>query len=77
MTPSPQPDAGHKPALIVTNLIKLAGIALGIHEGFRTVPDPRLIALAAFMLAGAQVSRAAIMELVSRFFGLSAKDEGE
>jgi hypothetical protein len=29
------------------------------------------------MLAGAQVSRATIMELVSRFFGLSAKDDHE
>jgi hypothetical protein len=77
MAPSPTTPPGQRSALIVANLIRLGGLTLGINAGLRAAPDPRVIALAAFMLAGAQVSRATIMELVSRFFGLSSKDDHE
>lgn len=74
MQRSKEGQLGQRSALIVTHLIKLGGIALGIHEGFRGTPDARIIALAAFMLAGARVSRELVLELVSRFFGVSSKD---
>ena len=68
-------EAGRRSTLIVTNLTKLAGIALGMHEGFQATPDARVIALAAFMLAGAQVSETALLALIERFFGLPSREE--
>lgn len=62
-------EASRRSTLVVTNLTKVAGIALGVHAGFSPTPDSRVIALAAFMLAGAQVSETLLLSLIDRFFG--------
>jgi hypothetical protein len=55
--------------LVVTNLTKVAGLVLGTRQGFEAHPDARVIALAAFMLAGAQVSENVMIALIERFLG--------
>lgn len=61
--------------LVITNLTKLAGVAMGMNEGFGSNPDSRVIALAALFAAGAQVSETVLLTLIERFFGLSGKKE--
>lgn len=60
--------------LVVTNLTKVAGVAVGIHQGFADTPDPRVIALAAFMVAGGQVGENVVIAVIDRFFGMGAKE---
>lgn len=59
-------------ALVVTNLTKLAGLALGVFTGF-TSQDVPTMALAGFMMAGAQVSESVMLTAIDRFFGGSSK----
>jgi hypothetical protein len=56
--------------LIVTNAVKVGGLLVVLNEAFNK-PQPRTvdIAVAAFMMAGAQISEEAILNLVSRMFG--------
>lgn len=68
--PSPSTQARGL-SLGVTNLTKLAGLALGVHEGFGDTPDVRVMAFAAFAMAGAQVSEGVLLALVDRFLGAS------
>jgi hypothetical protein len=58
-------------ALCVTNLIKLGGLFLAIHEVLTQV-QPRLaeIGVALFMMTGAQVSEEAVLKLAGRMFGM-------
>lgn len=64
--------------LIVTNLIKLAGLVLAVDEVL-VQPQPRALVLgvAAFMMAGAQFSEEAVLLALGRFFGASASDRLE
>lgn len=56
-------------ALAVTNLIKLAGLVIALEEIFgRARPDTISMAVAAFMMAGAQLSEDVILNLVSKMF---------
>jgi hypothetical protein len=56
-------------ALVITNATKVAGVAVGVHAGFADSPDSRVIALAAFMMAGAHVSEAMILAVIDQFLG--------
>jgi hypothetical protein len=56
--------------LVITNLTKLAGVVLGLHEGLGTAPDGRVIGLAALFAAGAQVSETVLLHLIDRVLGL-------
>lgn len=56
-------------ALVISNLTKVAGLAVAIHAGFTTTPDTRVLALAAFMMAGAQISETAVLSAIDRFLG--------
>jgi hypothetical protein len=56
--------------LIVTNVIKLSGLGIALHEVFwRSYPRTLELVLAAFMMAGAQISEELILRLAARFFG--------
>lgn len=51
-----EPTAGERAGFVITNLIKLGGLVLVMHDAF-TDPsgvDPGTLAIAAFMMAGAQ-----------------------
>ena len=80
--PPPPPSNGQPPpslpgaaqargaALAVTNLTKLAGIVVAFNEAvLRTELRPSVMALAAFMMAGAQVSETLLVSAIERFFG--------
>lgn len=56
---------------VVTNLIKLGGLVLVFHDAFTDPPglDPATLAVAAFMMAGAQ----GIDSFLQNFFGGSQK----
>lgn len=54
--------------------MKLGGIVLGLHEGFQAAPDSRVIALAALMLAGAQISETVLLAVLERVFGTKEKE---
>lgn len=60
----------------ITNATKIAGLYIGVKAA--TGPDPSqeaiTMALAAFMMAGAQVSETAIMKVIERFFGVDRED---
>ena len=57
-------------ALLVTNAVKVTGIVIAIQDVF-SKPDPNaaVLGLAAFMMAGAQISEDTVLRLVSRMFG--------
>lgn len=58
-------------ALATTNLTKLAGLAIAVNEALlRSELRPTALAVAAFMMAGAQVSEGVLLAMVDRFFGL-------
>lgn len=69
-SPGRAAQIGRALTLTVTNLVKLGGLGIALHEAFGPA-QPRVveIALAAFMMAGAQVSEEAILNLVQRMFG--------
>lgn len=71
-----QEAQARRSTVVVTNLTKLGGFVLGMHEGFSSTPDPRVIALAAFMLAGAQVSETLLLALIDRIFGRPPPEDG-
>lgn len=57
-------------SLFVTNIIKIGGLVIAIDELTKLQPSPLFMALAAFMMAGAQVSEATIVKLVGGLFGI-------
>jgi hypothetical protein len=61
--------AASRTTLVITNCTKVAGVALGLHAGFAPVPDSRVLALAALMVAGGQFSETLILAALDRFFG--------
>jgi hypothetical protein len=60
--------------LIVTNVIKVAGLYIGVRTFAHSPDHPDAIALAysAFMMAGAQVSETAVIRFIERFFGVKS-----
>lgn len=52
--PPPQPT-GERVTYAITNLIRVSGLCLALKTGLLDVPlDTRILAVAAFMMAGAQ-----------------------
>ena len=68
-------DAGRRSTLVITNLTKVGGLVIGVHAGLQAHPDPRVLAFAAFLCMGAQVSETVLLRLIERFFGLSPKED--
>ena len=57
-------------ALVVTNMTKIAGLVIVVNEALlRTDARPTVLALAAFMMAGAQFSEQMVLSAIDRFFG--------
>ena len=64
--------------LAITNLTKLAGLVIAVDQAFGVHPRTTLIALAAFMMAGAQFSESVLINAIGRVLGSShAPDEKE
>ena len=63
--------------LALTNLTKLGGLVIAINEALiRSDVRPTALAVAAFMMAGAQLSENVVMAALDRFFGAPPqKDE--
>lgn len=60
--------------LALTNLTKLAGLVIAINEALvRSEVRPTALAVAAFMMAGAQLSESALLAALDRLLG--TKDE--
>lgn len=59
-------------ALVVTNIIKLAGVYVGVHEiaVHSAGPNALVLGYSALMLAGGQLSETTILALIGRFFGV-------
>lgn len=57
-------------ALVVTNLTKIGGLVVALNELILR-PDfrPGAAAIAAFMMAGAQVSETALIAIIDHFLG--------
>lgn len=70
----PTPQGPRRAALIITNLTKVGGLIIGIHEAL-TARDPAVMAFAAFMMAGARVSETVLLTFIDRFFGREAGHE--
>jgi hypothetical protein len=71
---SPDEKSSAAPArgltLLVTNATKLTGLVLAINEAvIRTQLRPSVLAIAAFMMAGAQVSEGVLLAMIDRFLG--------
>lgn len=61
--------------LLVTNGVKVTGIVIAVKAAFsQTPPQPLEYGLAAFMVAGAQLSEETILKLFARMFA-PPKDE--
>lgn len=73
MTPEPESATSRwisGVTLIITNLIKLGGLGVALDQVFfRPSAEPVALALAAFMMAGAQGVEEAALHFVARFFG--------
>lgn len=62
--------------LALTNLTKLAGLVIAVNEALvRSQVRPTALAVAAFMMAGAQLSENAVLAALDRFFGTVSKEE--
>jgi hypothetical protein len=62
--------------LALTNLTKLAGLIIAVNEALlRAEVRPTALALAAFMMAGAQLSENAVLAALDRFFGAPRDDK--
>lgn len=62
---SPVSGAARGTTLLVTNLIKLAGVVVAVNEAF-TTRDAVVLATAAFMMAGAQASENVLLAVLDR-----------
>lgn len=57
-------------AFLVTTLTKLGGLAIAFNEALlRSELRPTALALAAFMMAGAQVSEPVLIAMIDRLLG--------
>lgn len=56
--------------LFVTNMIKIGGLVIAVVEVTKLEPSPLFLALAAFMMAGAQISEETVVKLVGGLFGM-------
>lgn len=66
MAQDPPPSNGRLSTLVVTNLIKVGGLILAMKEGLGPEVRPGTLAVAAFMMAGAQGFENLLMRLFDR-----------
>jgi hypothetical protein len=67
---------GEVAVFLPTFVIKIAGLVLGIDEVLiRNNTKPLIVLLAAFMMAGGQVSQGAVTAFMDRLFGPSITHE--
>jgi hypothetical protein len=68
---SPPPPAFPRGlTLVLTNVTKLAGVVIALNEALiRADQRPMVLALAGFMMAGAQLSETLILAFLERLFG--------
>jgi hypothetical protein len=70
--PAPSVEPLRRGTLIVTNVIKLAGLVVAINElVLRSQLRPLSAGIAVFMMAGAQVSESVLLAAIDRFLGRS------
>ena len=62
-------------ALTITNAIKVAGVYLVVRAAAHPPIDPLVLATTAFMMSGAQVSEAAVLRMIARFFDWEGDSE--
>lgn len=56
--------------LLLTNVTKLVGLVIAVNEAVvRTELRPSALAVAVFMMAGAQFSESALLAIIDRFLG--------
>lgn len=60
--------------LAVTNLTKIAGVVLGVHEGLEAAPDSRVMMVAMLFAAGGQVSETVLLGIIDRVLGSPPRD---
>lgn len=71
---SPAAQPIKRGTLVITNVTKLTGLYVAIHEAvLRPHHDPATLALAAFMMGGAQISEGIVMAALDKFFGTPPK----
>lgn len=62
--------------LVITNVTKLIGLAIAFNEALlRTDQRPLALAIAAFMMTGAQVSETVVLGIIDRFLGREVGQE--
>lgn len=62
-------QAARGTTLLITNLTKLVGVAVGVNElVFRANTTTARIALAALMMTGAQASEGVLLRIIDRIF---------
>lgn len=66
MTSPPRTRPARSFSLLVTNLTKLAGLVLGLHEGFQPEQDAKVLAIAALMVTGGQGLETIVDRLLGR-----------
>ncbi len=76
LQPGQEPGrVGRTVALLTTHLIKIGGLLAAMNELFlRPSVRASVVALAAFMMAGAQLSEHAVLAAIDRLLG-SSEDE--
>lgn len=62
--------------LLITNLIKLGGLVVAIHEAL-TAKDAVVMATATFMMAGAQASEGLVLAVIDRILPRSPPEPPE
>jgi hypothetical protein len=63
--------------LLVTNIIKIGGLYVALRTATQPTPNVIEIGLAAFMMAGAELSENAILNLAGRMFGGGGSHENQ
>lgn len=59
--------------VLITNATKLAGLYVGVKGAVVTSPNAVVLAFAAFLIAGGQLSEGALLSVIERFFAVEAK----
>jgi len=68
--PNPVVAPARSGTLVVTNLTKVVGLAIGVKAGLLdSNHDTATMAFAAFLCTGAQISERVMLALIDRFFG--------
>lgn len=60
--------------LVFTNTVKIVGLWIAVREVLRPDRDAYVLALAAFMMQGAQLSEELLLGVIDRFLGSSTPE---